>query len=393
MYKLSVGNIRQHVFIICRFNYTRVVYSTGLPFEKVYWRNNVLSKNHPEYDRYMEIIGEGIQLMTNAVMEASKLGPLTAENVRLKIQEIKQSDIIKAGRAASVHLQFQLVSDFIRYIETKKAFLTHNTIRNYNYTRAILEEFEEYMDTKLDIQTFDYKQLEQFVAFLILKKDLLNNTVAKHISVLKVFIRYTYPGVDTKFLKYKAYMPEVIALTEDELTIVKYTPMNGYKAKTKDLFLFLASTGMRYSDSQRFNFSWVDDDVIEYSAQKTKSRAFVPMFSQAKEIVERYGGRPPKISSQRFNDYLKLVLKDCGLNRPVVLRDRQGNKEIETIYPIWEVASSHLGRKTFISIMLEKGVPIQDVMNMSGHQDYRSMKPYIFVNRKRLRDFSKRIDI
>lgn len=88
---------------------------------------------------------------------------------------------------------------------------------------------------------------------------------------------------------------------------------------------------------------------------------------------------------QYFNRLIKQVFFDCGLDRPVIIRDRQGRNEIETIYPLYEVVSSHTGRKTFISIMLARGVPIQDVMHMSGHQDYRSMKPYIQVDLERLK--------
>lgn len=38
--------------------------------------------------------------------------------------------------------------------------------------------------------------------------------------------------------------------------------------------------------------------------------------------------------------------------------------------------------RTFITICLQKGMPIQDVMEMPGHFDFNSMKPYIRIASK-----------
>jgi hypothetical protein len=44
-----------------------------------------------------------------------------------------------------------------------------------------------------------------------------------------------------------------------------------------------------------------------------------------------------------------------------------------------------VARSTFITLDFDKGMPLQDVMKMSGHSDYKSMKPYIRVTLKHLR--------
>jgi hypothetical protein len=38
-------------------------------------------------------------------------------------------------------------------------------------------------------------------------------------------------------------------------------------------------------------------------------------------------------------------------------------------------------------------MPLIDVMKMSGHSDYRNMKPYIRVTRKHLRDIADKWEI
>ena len=143
-------------------------------------------------------------------------------------------------------------------------------------------------------------------------------------------------------------------------------------------------TGMRISDAKRFNSSWISGELIEYSAEKTMSKAYIPIFETVQGILDKYNGKPPNMCEAYFNRKIKQVCKDIDLSRAVIKRYRQGRNMTEVVYPLYEVVSSHTGRKTFVSMMLARGVPIQDVMNMSGHQDYRSMKPYIQVDRERM---------
>jgi len=388
---LKTVKICTTLYVVCTIQGQRVRKSTGLKIDRLFWINNILSKNHPDYDHYMEVIDRTTRVFLQAIADVKTAGEVTADAVRDRLVKLEQSEMIDLSGYVGTVIKFTMLQDFQKWIDESKGRFKNSTLKNRKYTLAILKEFEEYSGEPLDILTFNKAVFERFVLFMFVKKDLFNNTVAKHAAVLKAFLNKTYPDFKNDFVTYRDYQPEVIALTADELDIVKLTPAFGFKAKTKDLFLFLAHTAMRYSDSQRFHPAWMHDGLIEYSALKTKSRACVPLFPIAKEILERWGGRPPRISSQKFDEYLKLFLKDCGIDRPVVKRALQDRNEIETIHPLYEVAGSHLGRKTFVSVMLEKGVPVQDVMNMTGHQDYRSIKPYISVNKKRMREFARNI--
>lgn len=384
-----------YIYVVCTIDRVKVKRSTGLNCGPMFWENNRLSPKFPEYNHYMEVIGKHLSLFYRAINELTTEGKLSAHNVGKRVDDIAQAQMIKAGENLGVeNLKFTMLNDFKEFMDSRQPFVRYNTWRKYRSTYFILESFEQEKDTKLDIDLFNRKTYEQYVSYLMFDRNLMNNSVAKHIAVLKAFIRKMYPDFDCSFMKFSEYTPDVIALTEDELTDIKMTPFpQGYKKKTKDLFLFLASTGMRYSDSQRYQPGWEEDRLIGYNAIKTNSKAYVPLFGSAKAILDEYGGYPPKISNQKFNDYIKLVLKDCGINRAVVIRNQRGREVSEVICPIYEVASSHLGRKTFTSILLEKGIPIQDVMSMTGHQDYRSMRPYIALNKKHLREYSKKLEI
>jgi site-specific recombinase XerD len=81
------------------------------------------------------------------------------------------------------------------------------------------------------------------------------------------------------------------------------------------------------------------------------------------------------------------------MKRPVIIQTVQARVVSREIFPLYSVISSHAARRTFITLCLEKGMPLQDVMKMSGHSDYKSMKPYIKVTRKHLRTVADKWEI
>jgi site-specific recombinase XerD len=146
---------------------------------------------------------------------------------------------------------------------------------------------------------------------------------------------------------------------------------------TRDLFVFLATTGMRFSDSQLFDPHWVTEEkILEFTQLKTGGKAFPPLYEASRRVLLKYNGIPPQISNQKFNDYLKELFEELDMKRPVTIQTVKGRVVCREIFPLYSVISSHTARRTFHYPLLEKGMPIQDVMKMSGHSDYKSMKPY-----------------
>jgi site-specific recombinase XerD len=187
---------------------------------------------------------------------------------------------------------------------------------------------------------------------------------------------------------------EVIALTEPELLYLMDFEIGGYLEKTRDLFVFLATSGMRYSDSQLFDPTWVSQEqVISFTQKKTSGIAITPLSSIARKILNKYGGLPPQLSKNKFNEYLKDLFAEAKLNRPVEIKVVRGRNIIPKICLLSEVISSHTARRTFITLCLQKGMPLQDVMVMSGHADYKSMKPYIRVTKQHIRSVANKWDI
>lgn len=66
-----------------------------------------------------------------------------------------------------------------------------------------------------------------------------------------------------------------------------------------------------------------------------------------------------------YNSGIRELLKQCGIDRMVTVLDTHGYKTVQK--PLYEVASSHTARKTFVG-NLYKQVPDPNLIaSMSGH--------------------------
>ena len=117
------------------------------------------------------------------------------------------------------------------------------------------------------------------------------------------------------------------------------------------------------------------DGFIEYTPQKTKKcqakTVRVPLHDKAKKIIERYncsnGKLLPFKQVYQYNLGIRELLKHCGIDRMVTILDTHGYQTVQK--PLYEVASSHTARKTFVG-NLYKQVPDPNLIaSMSGHVD------------------------
>lgn len=75
----------------------------------------------------------------------------------------------------------------------------------------------------------------------------------------------------------------------------------------------------------------------------------------------------PFISEQKYNDAIKKIFKLAGVDRIVTILDPLTHNEIKR--PIYEVASSHLARRTFIGNIYKKVKDPNLVSALSGHKE------------------------
>ncbi len=147
-------------------------------------------------------------------------------------------------------------------------------------------------------------------------------------------------------------------------------------AVQRDIFVFQCLIGCRVSDLMKFTWKNVINGAIEYIPKKTKEDRVqtvrVPLSETAKEIMERYRDPEresllPFISSQKYNDNIKEAFERAGLDRMVTVIDQRTRQEVQK--PIYEVASSHMARRSFIGNIYKKVKDPNLVGALSGHKE------------------------
>ena len=144
----------------------------------------------------------------------------------------------------------------------------------------------------------------------------------------------------------------------------------------RDIFVFQCLIGCRVSDLYKMTYKSIIDGAIEYIPRKTKEdRAItvrVPLNDTAKRLIAKYqdyerGSLFPFNTEQDYNRKIKEAFKRAGLDRMVTVLDQQTREEIQK--PLYEVASSHMARRSFIGNIYKKVKDPNLVGALSGHKE------------------------
>ncbi len=164
-------------------------------------------------------------------------------------------------------------------------------------------------------------------------------------------------------------MAEVLAIFNKKISIKRLE-------EVQDAYIFQCFTGFAYQDA----YGLGPENIIVYGNNgerwltkhrgKTNIYEMVPMLPVVETIIQKYKDHPyckanncllPINSNYRYNCYLKELADICGVRRAL---------------------NTHLARHTFADIMLNNGVPLEDVSKMLGHKNIRTTQRYCRVNKQ-----------
>ncbi|HKK10635.1 MAG TPA: phage integrase SAM-like domain-containing protein, partial [Bacteroidales bacterium] len=196
--------MKSTVYVAYAHNYARVVLSTGVRVNDRDWKNGELQRSDPEYRHKKEIIDSYFKDVS-AVVTTLKLSGKepTVENVKAYLNKRADDSIPRS-----------MIGDIESYIERRKPLLAMNSLKNFNYTKNLLKDFEEFHKIKLDVESLDSEMWMQIVNYMIQVRMLKNNTISKHAAVFKTFLIDIYPDENFSHIKYKYIQPTIITLRE-----------------------------------------------------------------------------------------------------------------------------------------------------------------------------------
>ena len=280
--------------------------------------------------------------------------------------------------------------EFIATFEKKaeKGLRSSGTLRHWRSTRKKVEAFIAYRYHRrdLDFCEIDHLFADEFYDYLTLhqQQPLSEVTAKKQVKWTRQIVKI---GVKKKVIASnplegficsggnKEVQPlelfEVEAIYQKELSIDRI-------AEVRDAFIFQCFTGFAYQDM----YNLTPDNVVRVGRAgekwlikdrgKTDVTEMVPILPIVQELIDKYKNHSyckinnrliPVNSNYRYNVYLKELAVICGIRREL---------------------NTHLARHTFADIMLNSGVPLEDVGKMLGHRNIRTTQRYARVRKNRI---------
>ena len=165
-----------------------------------------------------------------------------------------------------------------------------------------------------------------------------------------------------KFLPFQIGKGEkqfVDCITEEQFNAIKKLDIaTPHIQQARDMFLFQCYTGLAYSDLRSFDYANCEEigGKMFYHAKRTKTDTdFVfQLLTPAVDLMKKYDFCLPKISNQKYKDYLKVIGQMVGIAR----------------------LHTHMGRATAATLFLSKGMPINIVARVLGHTSLRQTTRY-----------------
>lgn len=285
------------------------------------------------------------------------------------------------------------------YAVLKRQILRYQIYKNTtllvdNITVEVLQDFEKFLREEHTFFKTDeqgkkivkeqYRELYEKFPDNRASKGRGDNTLAATFSKLMAILNYAYQeGMTTNraFKKYNApkelYGSPFYLNRQEIAQLISYDLTDFPLLDTqRDVWLLQSQIGCRISDFYRLNYDNITEDIISYIPDKTKDKkarvVSVPLTYLAQEIIKKYKGKQgnklvPLIPKQDYNEVIKEIFKKVGLTRSVIVLDSLTRKE-ESL-PLYEVATSHLARRTFIGNLYKEVKDPNLIGSVSGHAE------------------------
>lgn len=164
--------------------------------------------------------------------------------------------------------------------------------------------------------------------------------------------------------------------------------------RTRNVFVFACYTGLRFSDVMNLRWYNIDGDILDVVSKKTNKRQRFALPNEAMMILSKYPKTPdepdpyisPRITNQKYNKQLKAVGKLAGMTGDWITEKQSGRTKTREVRPKYELLTSHVARRTFVTMCLRKGMSPEDIRAVTGHTTADMMMKYVKFDDKSKRE-------
>lgn len=271
--------------------------------------------------------------------------PITSEAIR---------EYVRCGGYKSYTVG-NLFTDYLKLLSKRvDVDLSMGVYRKYELVRNM---FYKYITPESECTAITPALIKQVQVDLYAKYD--TATAAGYLTKLKTFIKF---GMDNNHIKINPFQgvkiakgkKDIVYLTEDELEAVNGLEIdNESLANIRDAFILQASTGLAYIDIYNLKKEdiHVRPDGTHYICKnrvKTTTQYTTVILPMGVEVLKRHDYQLHIISNQKYNLFLKTLQSMCGLKTTL---------------------TTHVARRTYATMLLNKGVRLETVSRCMGHRN------------------------
>ncbi len=353
-----------------------------------------------DIEEKLPLINQALIALTADIDPKDKTSTITKQGVDAYIEQHTNIIKTKAG----------FIEDFSRWIETfrekkkqedilagKEPRKIHPTVKDYVSARNLLKDFQHdnFNDRIIQYKDFDNDFITDLIAYAWeerpdneedytyrTKGNLSNKTINKRFDCIFTFIDNFYQNRINELQKprLETLPRKIIRLDKNDLNILSSLEIPDTRLATiRDYLLFLCLTGLRFSDFVRLDRTFYHEDTNEIvlKATKTSAECHIFLFDKAKEIAFRHDFKFNEYSNQSLNRAIHELLDKYDLfSEDTTLEYMQkGRKVCSKKRRDW--ITCHAGRRSYISIMVENGLGLYELMSTTGHKKIDTLKFYI----------------
>ena len=251
--------------------------------------------------------------------------------------------------------------------------VTYNTKTSKLQTVNVVKE---YQGRGLTLSNMNRDFYNRFHAWMV-KRKYSENTMWKHTKNMKSLLKVAEDKYDLRvsadyrkgfFFQMQPGAADTIALTEEQINALEAVDLsnshNGLR-EARDLWMLAYLTGFRFSDCIDFDpktdIRTINGrEFIGKEQVKTKNHVFVPVRDRVKPYLYKH-----TLSNPEANRHIKQVAK------------MSDNEELKSIA---DEIHFHTARRSFCTNAYRAGVPVEDIMRLSGHKKLADFLRYIKVS-------------
>ena len=331
------------------YNRERVRLSTGVAVLRQQWRSNQVV-DHP----MAESLNEQIRRVADGIRE--KMSSIAAHGGEYDLSLLKK---VRKTKVQSSTI------DFLTWLEERIDLrpVSESTRRQHKVMLSCLREFGEIRNF-CDLTPKNIRLWDDFIR----KRVKTQSSVHGYHKRLKPYI---IEAIQFEKLESNPYdnmrIPRgksegIKFLTEEERDRVEALELYGMTEQVRDMFIFSCYTGLAYSDLVKIKKSDVfkqgEDLCIRDKRVKTGQSYTIVLLPKAAAILRKYDYNLNLMSNQKCNDQLKLIANMAGIHLNLTM---------------------HVGRHTFATWALTKGVDISTVSKMLAHSSVAMTEKYAQV--------------